>query len=106
MLIVVACPRSSERLGCSAWRSSLIHMMVLLHCDIAAVFVMTAVPPTFFPSRKKKKRNNFSPSSPNLVSYKHLSASFTKAQTEKSNVSDLICKETESEKKQGVTLRA
>ena len=59
----------------AAWRSSSVHMMVLVHYEffffLPAVFVMTAVPPTFFPSK-----NNFSPSSPNLVRYKHLSASF------------------------------
>lgn len=59
----------------SARYSSLKHMMVLVHYDIAVVFVMTAVPPTFLPSK-----NNFSPSSPNLACFKHLSASFTKAQ--------------------------
>lgn len=69
-----------QRLSCcvAAWYSFLIHMMVLVHYDIATVFVMTAVPPTFFPSK-----NNFSPSSPNLVRYKHLSASFTKAHKKK-----------------------
>lgn len=37
----------------AAWRSSSVHMMVLVHydfCFLPAVFVMTAVPPTFFPS--------------------------------------------------------
>lgn len=64
---------------------------------------MTAVPPTFFPSK-----NNFSPSSPNLVRYKHLSASFTKAKkkTVQSSVSDVICKEKASERRQGATVRA
>ena len=46
-------------------------MIIIIIFFLPAVFVMTAVPPTFFPSK-----NNFSPSSPNLVRYKHLSASF------------------------------
>ncbi len=76
-----------QHLSCcvAAWYSSLIHMMVLVHYDIATVFVMTAVPPTFFPSK-----NNFSPSSPNLVRYKHLSASFTKVQKKLSNAMFLM----------------
>lgn len=78
-------------------------MMVLVYYDVATVFVMTAVSPTLFPSK-----NNFSPSSPNLAGYKHLSASFTKAQKKpvQSNVSDVICEEKESERRQGVTVRA
>lgn len=98
-----------QHLSCrvAAWYTSLIHMMVLLHYNIATVLcALLYVPHTFFflffslfPSK-----NNFSP---NLVLYKHLSASFTKAHqinVVRCHASDVICEA--RERRQGVAVRA